>query len=61
MTNMENWVNKNSEVETEDKENGAVVLTGAADEQIVENENTSDDIPPLSLLPKWTKIGCSPE
>ena len=38
MTNMENWVNKNSEVETEDKENGAVVLTGAADEQIVENE-----------------------
>lgn len=44
MTNMENWVNKNSEVETEDKENGAVVLTGAADEQIVENENTSDDV-----------------
>lgn len=44
MTNMENWVNKNSEVETEDKENGAVVLTGAADEQIVEDENTSDDV-----------------
>ena len=44
MTNNENWVKNNSEVETEEKENGAVVLTGAAEEQIVEDENTSDDV-----------------
>ena len=44
MTNNENWVKNNSEVETEEKENGAVVLTGTAEEQIVEDENTSDDV-----------------
>lgn len=32
--NNENWVKNNSEVETEEKENGAVVLTDAAEEQI---------------------------
>ena len=44
MTTNENWVKNNSEVETEEKENGAVILTGAEGEKIVEDENTSDDV-----------------
>ena len=44
MTTNENWVKNNSEVETEEKENGAVILTGAEEEKIVEDENTSDDV-----------------
>ena len=44
MTGNENWVKNNSEVETEEKENGAVVLTGIAEEQVVEDENTTDDV-----------------
>lgn len=44
MTDNEKRVNKNSEVETEDRKNDDAVLIGIGEEQVVENEKTSDEV-----------------
>lgn len=44
MTSNEKWEKNNSEVETEEKEKGSAVLTDSSEKEIVENENTSDDV-----------------
>ena len=58
MTDNEKRVNKNSEVETEDRKNGDAVLIGIGEEQVVENEKTSDEvIAPANEISEETTYG----